>query len=135
MEKTYESSLILEHIVFDKIEFKRINFQQKSDIKYRIQIEIGKFSSEDGYKVSLTLEGNKEGEYIFTIGLSGFFSLELTEEEQQQVDEEKLLKTNAVAILMPYLRSEATLLTSQPETDPVVLPVFNVNAIINDVDV
>jgi len=33
---------------------------------------------------------------------------------------------NAVAILMPYLRSELTILTAQPETDSIVLPVLNV---------
>lgn len=134
MEKSYESNLILEHVVFDRIEFRRIDFHQESEVKYRIRIEIGECSGEDSYKVSLTLEGNKEGEYIFTIGLSGFFSLDLAEEERHRINKENLLKTNAVAILMPYLRSEATLLTSQPETEPVVLPVFNVNAIVSDTD-
>ena len=38
-----------------------------------------------------------------------------------------LINKNAVAILMPYLRSELTLLTAQPDTDSVVLPPFNIN--------
>lgn len=38
-----------------------------------------------------------------------------------------LINKNAVAILMPYLRSELTLLTAQPDTDSVILPPFNIN--------
>jgi len=34
---------------------------------------------------------------------------------------------NSVAILTPYLRSEVSLLTAQPEVEYVVLPVFNIN--------
>lgn len=36
------------------------------------------------------------------------------------------------AILMPYLRSEVSLLTAQPETDCVVLPVFNINKMLEE---
>ena len=43
-----------------------------------------------------------------------------------------LVSKNTVAILMPYLRSEVSLLTAQPNTDTVVLPVFNINNMIDD---
>lgn len=33
---------------------------------------------------------------------------------------------------MPYLRSEVSLLTAQPETESVILPVFNVNNMIDN---
>lgn len=131
---SYESSLVLKHVVFDKIAFNRIDFQKASDIEYRMQIQIGQLSYDREYKVSLILEGNKADEYTFLIGLAGFFSVELQDGEEQQINVEDLLKRNAVAILMPYLRSEVTLLTSQPETEPVVLPVFNINAMIDDAD-
>ena len=42
-----------------------------------------------------------------------------------------LISKNAVAIMMPYLRSEATLLTAQPGTDSIVLPIFNINNMID----
>lgn len=131
---SYESSLVLKHVVFEKIAFNRIDFQKASDIEYRMQIQIGQCSQDGEYKVSLILEGNKVDEYTFQIGLAGFFSVELQDGEEQQINVEDLLKRNAVAILMPYLRSEVTLLTSQPETEPVVLPVFNINAMIDAAD-
>ena len=51
-------------------------------------------------------------------------------ETQEELDDNvvrNLINKNAVAILMPYLRSELTLLTAQPDTDSVVLPPFNIN--------
>ena len=45
-----------------------------------------------------------------------------------------LLRQNAVAILFAYVRSELTLITSQPDTDPIVLPVVNIAAMMKDKD-
>ena len=50
--------------------------------------------------------------------------------ENQMVD--ALIEKNTVAILMPYLRSELTLLTAQPDTDSVVLPPFNINKMLEE---
>ena len=41
---------------------------------------------------------------------------------------------DAVAILMPYLRSELTLLTAQPEMESVVLPPFNINKMLEQAE-
>ena len=38
----------------------------------------------------------------------------------------RLIKENGVAILFPYLRSEITLLTTQPGFQPIVLPAVNI---------
>jgi len=45
---------------------------------------------------------------------------------------ECLLNSNAVAVLIPYLRSELSLLTAQPNTECVVLPPFNVNKMLDN---
>lgn len=77
------------------------------------------------YKVTLVLNGVKQDEYSIVISLSGFFEIEAQELDDKVV--QNLINKNAVAILMPYLRSELTLLTAQPDTDSVVLPPFNIN--------
>ena len=41
-----------------------------------------------------------------------------------------LLNENVPAILLPYIRAQLTLLTSQPETMPAILPVINVHDLI-----
>lgn len=77
------------------------------------------------YKVTLVLNGTKAEEYDIVIGLSGFFEIENQDQLEDQLLQ-NLINKNAVAILMPYLRSELTLLTALPDTDSVVLPIFNI---------
>ena len=66
----------------------------------------------------------------FLIRLSGFFMIENNKNLEDTLKQD-LISKNAVAIMMPYLRSEATLLTAQPGTDSIVLPIFNINNMID----
>ena len=126
----FNSSLILRKMVFDKIEFDRKGLKNENELKFNLQIQMG-VSEDEIYKVTLTLTGNKEDEYSILISLTGFFSIENKDElENQMVD--ALIEKNTVAILMPYLRSELTLLTAQPDTDSVVLPPFNINKMLEE---
>lgn len=119
------SSLLLQRLVYDKIEFERKGFKNDNELIFEMQVQITS-REENQYKVTLVFEGNKEKEYRFLISLSGFFAIDSRDGLSDKKVEE-LISRNAVAILMPYLRSEVTLLTSQPEMDSVVLPPFNIN--------
>ena len=112
-------------MVFDKIEFERKGFKNENELKFRLQVQIGK-NRNSAYKVTLVLEGDKKDEYELQISLTGFFEIQNSDELSDSIVQ-ALIEKNAVAILMPYLRSEVTLLTAQPETDSVVLPTFNIN--------
>ena len=119
----YNSILNLQKLVFDRIEFDRKGFKNTQELKFELQAQIG--LDENGIsKVTLVLNGTKQDEYDIVISLSGFFKFEGQVEDKMGQD---LISKNAVAILMPYLRSEVTLLTAQPDTDSVVLPPFNIN--------
>lgn len=37
---------------------------------------------------------------------------------------------NAIAIIFPYMRSQVTLMTAQPNLPPIVLPPININALL-----
>lgn len=119
------SSLILQTMVFDKIEFERKGFKNYNELKFELHVQIG-MSEDDVYKVTLVLSGDKKDEYDILISLTGFFLVEGKENFGDQMVND-LIRKNAVAILMPYLRSELTMLTAQPDTDSVVLPPFNIN--------
>ena len=121
----YSSVLTLTKMVFDKIEFERKGFKNENELKFRLQVQIGK-NRTSAYKVTLVLEGDKKDEYELQISLTGFFEIQNSDELSDSTVQ-ALIEKNAVAILMPYLRSEVTLLTAQPETDSVVLPTFNIN--------
>ena len=67
----------------------------------------------------------KESKYDIKALISGIFSI-----SEDSVLGKKVLVNNTVAILFPYLRSQLTLLTSQPGFEPVILPVMNINALL-----
>nr|WP_308668695.1 protein-export chaperone SecB [uncultured Agathobacter sp.] len=120
-----KSSLILRKLLFDKIFFDRKGVKNDNELKFELQVQIGK-NDEEIYKVTLVLNGTKQDEYDISISVSGFFEIQMNDEIKNEMVE-KLINKNAVAILMPYLRSELTLLTAQPDTESVVLPPFNIN--------
>lgn len=121
----FNSSLTLQKMVFDRIEFDRKGFRNTEELKFELQVQIG-LGEDSMYKVTLVLSGTKQDEYNIVISLSGFFKVEGQEDLGDKMVQD-LINKNAVAILMPYLRSELTLLTAQPDTDSVVLPPFNIN--------
>ena len=111
--------------MFDKIEFKRTGMKNESEIEFNLGIAINKKQDEEIYKVTLSLNGNKEKEYTLEIILSGYFSFDDNEKTDDKL-KRAMINQNAVAIIMPYLRSQVSLVTAQPEVDCVVLPPFNI---------
>ncbi len=133
MEKkqTINSVLRLDKIMFDKIEFRRVGTSSDKELELEIQSGIARRQDAEIYRVTLVLKGNKPEEYLFEISLSGFFSIEESDELTESL-REALVSKNAIAILMPYLRSQVSLLTAQPGVDCVVLPVFNINKMLEE---
>lgn len=129
--KNVESVLKLKKIAFDKIEFIRLGFQSNHELELKMQSTISQKEDSEVYRVTLILRGKKPEEYTLEISLSGFFSIE-TKGEMPDDLKKTLVTKNSVAILMPYLRSEVSLLTAQPEVDCVILPVFNINNMLED---
>lgn len=127
------SVLTLEKLFFEKIHFDRKGLmKQDSELELEIkveigEVEIGEVENQKTSIVSLTINGDKNEEYTFSITVCGFFNIGNTE-----LDKNSLLNQNAVAILMPYLRSQISLLTAQPEMECVVLPPFNIASMLAD---
>jgi len=119
-------ALILKQLFFEKIEFRRIGNKNNNELELGIQVVVQKNMIDDSFKVMLKVIGNKKDEYTLDVQLSGIFSID---DKEKLNDEAKsnLIDKNAVAIMMPYMRSQLTLLTSQPGVDSVVLPPFNIN--------
>lgn len=124
-KKNIESVLKLNKIIFDKIEFNRLGFKNEQELELEIQSNISQRHGTDLYRVTLILKGKKVDEYTLEISLSGFFSIENADLSYELKN--ALITKNSIAILMPYLRSQVSLLTAQPEVDCVVLPPFNIN--------
>lgn len=120
-----KNALVLTKIVFDEIKFDRKGFKNNSKFTHTLSFKIGQHEQSGVYRVTLTLDGEKKDEYLVKIRLSGFFVIDETIDDGKK---EFLLTKNTVAILLPYLRSQLSVLTAQPDTDVEVLPIVNVSS-------
>ena len=115
------SILKLQSIWFEKISYQRLS-SENDDCTSKVGINvIGPEVDHDNFVVAIQVHLTGEGKYILDVVLKGQFSISGGLNESNSY-----LLTNAVAIMFPYLRSEVSLLTTQPGIAPVVLPPINV---------
>lgn len=127
MEEVFANDCVLKlnHLVFDRISFQRIGFSNRKKVKYKFGFGFEEKGEHD-IVVHLDVLGKKEDEYQFQVSASGYFTLSSTDYKNL------LMRQNAVAIIFPYIRSQISLLTAQPEVTPVVLPPFNIAQMVED---
>ena len=113
--------LEINSIYFENILFQRVGEEDSNSIfDYKTTTEL--FTNKDdkkNYKITITFVGLKKDVFNINIVLSAIFDLECLEEEKQ------LYFNNVFSILFPYIRSEVSLLTAQPNMRSIVLPVLN----------
>lgn len=73
------------------------------------------------------IEGNKQDEYTVLVRASGYFVLDESSEYDRLI-----LRQNAAAIVFPYMRSQLSLLTAQPEVDPLILQPVNIAQLVKE---
>ena len=119
-----------------KIYIESMKFERKSVVSGTVHLKnsniskINKEIDKDTYKCSLVFCMSDEEEKTFLdITVSGDF---LFNTDLDLELKEILVAKNTLAILFPYLRSQVTLLTAQPDVETVVLPPININALIQN---
>lgn len=129
-ESTISSVLKMTHVVFDEISFKRLGFQNKKEreTQFGIGKHVEKISS-GKYQVSLSARVARENEYEAEVSITGYCEI-----AEDTPGKDRILNENAIAILFPYVRAELTLLTAQPETEPLVIPAVNINAMLRQAE-
>jgi len=117
--KDIKSNLQMKNFCFSKFSFVRDkvikNGELNADIKKNI-IPIGKHE----YNVILTTTIEKDDMNIELVAEAQFLY-----ESEDYSREESIINTNTVAIMFPFVRSQVTLLTSQPGMTPIILPPIN----------
>lgn len=129
-KKIIESQLKLLELCFDRFEFNRVGKKNNNNPTQTLSAQIGKGDNET-YKIVLELKVKKDSEYDIFIsahGLFQFFTSATFSDDEKKI----LIQKNAVAIMMPYIRSQLTLMTSQPNVDPIVMPPLNIAAILDN---
>ena len=103
----------------------------KLDVKHEITYFISKDSPND-YKVEITtiIDDEKKSLYI-KVECVGIF--ELKNIEYLSVEEKDyLIKRNTVAIMYPFIRSQVSLLTTQPGVAPIMIPLIDVDSLVEE---
>ena len=125
-------------LVAKKIFIESMNFQRSEvvmGVVHLSQNSIGKNIekiSENNYKCSLVLKmADEEETTSLEIVVSGLFEFEADLNQNQK---ELIITKNTMSILFPYLRAQVTIMTSQPDMEPVVIPAININALLQNME-
>lgn len=123
MSESNQVVLSFSHIVFDQVSFKRLGFRQPDDQGVSVNMSYSiRRGDVNQYCVTLNLQATKKNEYEMSVQITGYCEI-----DDNHPGKDVILRENAAAILYPYVRSEVSLLTAQPETTPLVLPVANIH--------
>lgn len=126
--KSSESVLKLKRIYFNEL-----NFSRKDVEKSNIDVNVEKKQSTDNeYEITLNLSiANSEEKYTVNVSIVGVFEFS---ENADEVTKNIIIEKNTISILFPYVRSQVTLLTSQPDIKPMIIPPLNINNLIKNIN-
>lgn len=124
MNENLQGVLKLDQIYFDSFEYQKLYEGRPSDKKLNMELTVQ--SSIEENTMEIVLKAEIVGPRLFSVkaNLVGHFSINTGNIEAW--------KDNAVAIMFPYLRSQITLLTAQPDIMPIVLPSINVKKLLEE---
>ena len=128
------SVLKLESLSFEEIHYSRDLLANGKPFEYEMNFnrEISSADDNKHFKVSLIANiRTKEIDSVkVVVKLTGMFFCECEDEELKK----ELIQYNTVAIMFPYIRSQVSLVSTQPDIPPITIPAVNVVGLFKEVD-
>lgn len=122
----------LTNLYFKNISFSREKLNIDDNLKIFFDHEIRKNDNDTDVVLSVLI--NDENNALkLSVELVGTFAFSNSENVNKNLYD-NLINKNAIAILFPYLRSQVTLITSQPNMTPIILPPININTLLKNDD-
>ena len=121
-------------LYFSKFDFKQERGTDSKEYNTSFQIEYA-INSEDDTKVRVVVDTtvtNEAQSVVLNVQTVGIFKVDKL--DMDDATYEHLIKANTVAIIFPFIRSQVSLLTTQPGMMPVMIPPININALIENQD-
>ena len=121
-------------LYFSKFDFKQERGTDSKEYNTSFQIEYA-VNSEDDTKVRVVVDTtvtNEAQSVVLNVQTVGIFKVDKLDIDDATY--EHLIKANTVAIIFPFIRSQVSLLTTQPGMMPVMIPPININALIENQD-
>lgn len=132
MDKTKQPGINFDGIILTEEKFWR-DYSIPEDLS--IDLEFQSSNSIEDNKATVEVFTNfklvDDTQEFLTLDLKfvGFFS---TIEDEENMNIEKFIKDNSLALMYPYIREHITNITSKTGIKPVILPPINLRAIINE---
>lgn len=134
--KECKSVLEMQDLYFSKYNFEN-NKRKSNNIETDINVnyEITSDTTEENNEVSktifeVTITSKDESVYLYLQAV-GMFKLK-NAEELDEVRRKYILERNTIAIMFPYIRSQVSLMTTQPGLQPILLQPLNINKLIEE---
>lgn len=123
INKDAQSTLTLKSICIDKFNFNRLGVQ-RAGAELNVKFLAQDLYNQEKEELTINLISNLKCDEMFDLNIEVVGVFGVSEKDFEQ------LKPNAVAIMFPFLRSQISLLTTQPDMIPVVLPAININKLL-----
>ena len=132
-QKEIKSHLEMQDLYFPEYSFKynknqgnmnlttsfNVNYAEKTDDKNQVRIELTTLIKDD--------------RDLFELKLVALAFFKLNPEELSEKEASQILRTNTVAIMFPFVRSQVSLLTTQPGMTPILLQPINIDALVQNI--
>ena len=126
-----ECKLQMNELYFSKYDF--IQTREDNDTEYETSFQIEyAVNNQDASKFRIKINTrvkNKTESVLLNLETIGVFTV-----DKEGVNDDigdHLIKVNTVAIMFPFIRSQISLLTTQPGLEPILLPPININALMD----
>lgn len=132
MNNENNGKLILLDLGFTKFSFNRRQIVNSDNAQISLSVKYDR-KIDDDKEVKVTIETALKGDndsYDLSLTTVGTFKIDFPNSSKEFI--EIIMQRNTVAIMFPYIRSQITLLTSQPGFKPIVLQPINVNELIEN---
>lgn len=127
-----ECKLQMLDLYFSKFDFIQDREKNNEDSEFNSTININyAISNSDETKVKITIDTmvkNKKESILANLQTIGIFKIDKGDIPEEVYDH--LIKANTVAIMFPYIRSQISLITTQPGITPIMIPPVNVNSLV-----
>lgn len=130
MSEITESQLKMLGLYFSKFDFRLDGPLDENTLKNSITItHSNKVDDPNQVRIQIDLKLEDDaGLFELFLQTLGFFQLENSENLSEDLAK-SILEKNTVAIMLPFIRSQISLLTTQPGMTPIMLPPVDVNAL------
>ena len=129
MKKNNENILMMKDLYFSKFSYENLRDMEASQIDVRHDIKyMSKKENENIIKVIVNTNIKNKKETI-KLELETVGEFEINPADLDSVTKKFIMTKNTLAIMFPFIRSEISILTTQPGVMPILLQPINLNSL------